>query len=304
MKLYLFCHGMMLFWYRRRTYESVDGYRILIPQSPVGDDGKLQHQVGLGACLGATDNDFLSYPDSPEPTKFYELQFGAATSLKPRGPKDCGANIGLYERYGLCKAEPNYGYDQPNGVAFAIDIPYPACDDQLRPVTYSDVVYQPGYTREDFQIYPKCIPRSNLFTYEISCPDMPIVLQDKLDPSKRTILTEVSGDSDVKLYLYSGPPHVEIMGKSHLPAFNNMLRYGNHSTLDLDMNLGVSSVCHRLEDTPIPKGFTTDDYRHLAELNDKSDFCPYSNKEARADMGGHSHMTGANPAECSQGGGC
>lgn len=291
--LYLFGHGMMLFWYRRRTSESIDGYRILIPQCPV-HMGVQQHELRLVTKPGGTDS-YLKYAKQPEPTKFYDLQFGAARSVKPRGTKDCKANIGLYEVYGRCKAEPNYGYELPSGVAFAIDIPYPAKDDQLRPQPYKAPVYLPGNTREDFQIYPCEIPRSNLFTYEIGNPDMPVVLQNKLDPSDCHVLTNFSECDAVKLYLYSGPAHLLEDKKhppmSHLPMFNRMLRYGTHPELDLVPNPNSHQVCIPLDPSTIPTGFSVEDYQHLAEINDQQDYCG-------------SPVLGANPAECSQGGGC
>jgi hypothetical protein len=291
--LYLFGHGMMLFWYRRRTSESIDGYRILIPQCPM-HMGCPQHELRLGTSPGAPTS-YLGYAADPQPTKFYQLQFGAKTSVKPRGAKDCNVNLGLYERYGVCKAEPNYGYDAPDGVAFAIDIPYPSKDKQLRKQSYKGPVFLPGDTRETFQIYPCEIPRSNLFTYEIANPDVPVVLQNMLEPTDCQVLGTFSHHHAIKLYLYSGPPHVIAdemhppMGHSH--ALNDMLRYGNRKRLDLTPNPHSGFKCTPLLPGDIPHGFQIEDYLHLAELNDHQDYCS-------------SPIHGANPAECSQGGGC
>ena len=122
MKLHLICHGMMLFLYRRRSSECADGYRILIPQCPLFKTFP-QHELRLGTSPGAPKT-YLSYGPEPQPTKYYDLQFGVACSQKRRGPKDVLSNLSLYENLKF-KAQSNYGNGKPSGVAFAIDIPYP-----------------------------------------------------------------------------------------------------------------------------------------------------------------------------------
>jgi len=284
---------MMLFWYRKPTEETADGYRILIPQAPV-NGGKQEHELRFGTSPGASST-YLSYPASAQATKYYELQFGVATSPQARGMKTVIDHICLYEQYGSCKAEPNYG----SGVAFAIDIPYPFAEQAARYETYTGEPYQQGYTVRDFKIHPRAIPRCNIFTFDVSDPRLGVVLQNKRDPSDRQLLQTGPLKSDLKLYLYSQPPHIT-PSMHHLDVFNKMLRYANHTELDLMVNTATKPTCTTLDKVHVPGGFTIDDLKQLAEINDNVDLCSSSAPGGSSGF----NIFGMNPAECGQGPGC
>ncbi len=180
-------------------------------------------------------------------------------------------------------------------MAFAIDISYLKEEIQVRSETFKYEAFLDGYTRTDFSVYPTSMPRSNIYTFDIGETKLPVVLQNKVKADDRSILVDSPIHTDIKIYLYSGPPHLKAdlnhPAMSHMDAFNAMLSYDTHPVLDLVPNSDSMASCTPLTKIPLPAGFYLDDLKHLAELNDNQDMCM-------------NPSLGMNPAECGQGGGC
>jgi hypothetical protein len=297
MRLHLICNGMMAFWYRPAEEGRPDGYRILIPQSPMSsDDMKTQeHELRFGAAPGAPHS-VLSYCPNPQPTQSFELRFAHEPSGKQRAMKPGASNLALYSA-GERKVYPDCNRDKPAGVAFTIDIPYPACEEAARYETYLANPYMgTGCCVQDFCINPSSLPRCNVYTFHLSKHDSPVFLQNKHDSGDRRLLVEAPIHHDVKLYLYSGPAHCMPRMSNHLMAFNNMLLYQGQP-LDLARDPDVKATCTRLEAICPPEGVTRHDLKNLAELNDKIDLC-----DCQEEHGREPRFT--DPAECAIGNGC
>jgi hypothetical protein len=256
--------------------------------------GMQRHQVRLGTQVGAPTT-VLSYPATPQPTKFYELQFGSGVSAKVRAMKNPNANVALYSMNGH-QLFANYGMGAAvSGVAFSIDIPYPDAEQPARLESYSADPYPSTagyYTVNDFNIHPRSVPRSNVFTFQIADASQPIVLQNQNVAADVQVIQAGPLNADIKLYLYSQPPNfaAHTMG-AHLTAFNQMLGYDAHPQLDLTLQPGSINGCTPLSRVPVPNGLVRYDLKFLAELQAGIDLCD-------------SVGLGADPAECVQGPGC
>jgi hypothetical protein len=285
MYLYLICHGMMAFWYRK---QKPDGYRILIPQSPV-KDGIQEHEVRLSSELGAA-NSANWYASTPQPTQYYTLKFACAASARKRKMKSSRSNMALYSQKDGVQLIPNFGSDSSAKIAFVIDIPYPEAEQSARPETYKADPYLPGAAVSIFKVHPRSIPRSNVFRFEIADPSQPIVLENQNNP-KDLKLQLARPSQDVKLFLYSGSPTIMSGMTGHLRWFNSMFSFSIYDQLDLTLNPKSKPSCTLLKNAKRPFGLPAADLQHLAEINSKRDFCAKT-------------MRGADPAECVQGPGC
>lgn len=297
MQLHLICNGMMLFWYRPAHNGRPDGYRILIPQSPVDSDGMQMHELRLGTQPGANPSS-LHYAPTPRPTEYFELQFGYGPSLKTRAMKSCDYNVMLYGSNGR-KAQPDYGGDEPAGVGIVIDIPYPDTEEGARFESFAPNPYpylQSGSCAPDFNVRPRQIPRCNVFTWGIVNPELPVTLQNRRVDEDRRFLVHDPVQGDVKLYLYSGPPKFPTAMINHLEAFNQMLKYKGQC-LDLKRDPKAKPTCTQLDSVVPPAGVTRDDLKHLCEINGYMDMCTAQSR-------GIVNEFSIDPAECVQGGGC
>lgn len=297
MNLYLICHGMMAFWYRPQV---PDGYRILIPQCPLGTSGNQEHQLRLGTSIGAPMSN-LAYPAQPMGTKIYQLTFGSSPqgSAKARGMKSAASNLALYAQkpnVGGAHLIPNYGTDGSAGVAFAIDIPYPDDEQPARVETYQADPYCDCSTVRAFNIHPRSLPRSNVYKFNIANANLSIQVVNENDPSD-VLIPPIRPVADVKLYLYSGPATMADMTGKHLDSFNKMFSFGAQTSLDLALNPASGVSCTPVRNTTPPFNLSQPDTLHLAEINSGMDFC-----NAPVPIG--ATLMATDPAECVQGPGC
>jgi hypothetical protein len=306
MELQLFCHGMMLFWYRKPVGDQPHGYRIMIPQGIL--DEELVHELRLVLDTEA-ERSYLGFKDqdpATRATQYWRLEFGNAVSTSARGRKPSETNLTFYgagstqsiRRAGRTKGKA--------GVAFVIDIPYPREECPIRAMNYTNNPYlEPGMQTtgrvvKTFNAQPGRIVSARVFQFSIT--DAAISLYNTRTGCRREIVARPSSDI-IKIHLYNqskDPPS----GKrpNHLPLLNNML------TLKTIVDNTRIEGPFDLQLNPERKGT-------YAELDYPTTICDLDlldlwERSVLLAVGGELkgleqfHPAAYDPAECGQGSGC
>lgn len=212
----LICHGMMLFWQDRGTPSN--GITIYAPNA-----GGM-HKVSLGMQIGGNDNKFKVHGE-------YTLRFDCSNKT-PLGRMPADQNLVIYD-----PPDTNSEGLAATGMAeYILHVPYPS---QIRSYRVMQFGSTPPYatgpgndTTSTFKISPTQLTGLNVLTYDtVTSPVMLGLGTGNLPTLQDNPLPPI-----LNLYLYADvDPNVPQSG-DHLAYFNKLLKYNNHSALDLKVN--------------------------------------------------------------------
>jgi len=255
----LICHGMLLFWQDKTNPKS--GITIYAP------DTMGSHEIRLSTVVGGLPNLLTSQAGT------YSLQFGNSAA-STHGPMDKTKNAVFYDD----PAHPKGLAINTSHAPFQITVPYPTRVLRHRLMDFPAGMppYDPaGAAVTDFGVTP--VEMAGVYMLTWDNVDSAITLK-KGSGSPTTIAP--TDTPLLNLLLYHCP---KLSGStSHLPHFNALLKYNNHSQLDLTVKNNTPAVTPK-ENEMVEMDINVLDTWDVQELESKR---------------------GADPVGCLQGWGC